>query len=228
MDWRSLLPDPRKRENHLSIASGGPTWRDLQWYGDLLGLIFLVFLLAGRTTSPSAVTSSPQPDHVPGRDVPVLVVLGLVPAVALRRGPAPAGDALGAFFIWQSTSLVMARASVLGLFAKSGLPAHARQSERPGGGSTAANWARPRSRCSASPASRPCCPRPPSSAGFCWPRCCCSRRSAWPPRRLTAGPPSAPRCRSGCGSAGRVSSAATGRRSPPAWPPAAWWRCSAW
>ncbi len=52
--------------------------------------------------------------------VPVLVLLGLVRAVALlRRGTGASWrDALGAFFIWQSTSLVVARASVLGLFAK--------------------------------------------------------------------------------------------------------------
>ena len=52
--------------------------------------------------------------------VPVLVVLGLVRAVALlRRGTGAAWrDAIGAFFIWQSTSLVVARASVQGLFAK--------------------------------------------------------------------------------------------------------------
>jgi hypothetical protein len=52
--------------------------------------------------------------------VPVLVVLGLVRAVALlRRGTGASWrDAIGAFFIWQSTSLVVARASVLGLFAR--------------------------------------------------------------------------------------------------------------
>src|SRR5208283_2379198 len=52
--------------------------------------------------------------------VPVLVLLGLVRAVALlRRGTgATWRDAVGAFFIWQSTSLVVARASILGLFAK--------------------------------------------------------------------------------------------------------------
>jgi hypothetical protein len=50
----------------------------------------------------------------------VLVLLGLVRAVALlRRGTGASWrDALGAFFIWQSTSLVVARASVLALFAK--------------------------------------------------------------------------------------------------------------
>jgi hypothetical protein len=52
--------------------------------------------------------------------VPVLAILGLVRAVALlRRGTgATWRDAVGAFFIWQSTSLVVARASVLALFAK--------------------------------------------------------------------------------------------------------------
>jgi hypothetical protein len=50
----------------------------------------------------------------------VLVLLGLVRAVALlRRGTGASWrDAIGAFFIWQSTSLVVARASVLALFAK--------------------------------------------------------------------------------------------------------------
>jgi hypothetical protein len=47
-------------------------------------------------------------------------VLGLVRAVALlRRGTGASWrDAVGAFMIWQSTSLVVARASVQGLFAK--------------------------------------------------------------------------------------------------------------
>src|SRR6185437_9575459 len=51
---------------------------------------------------------------------PVLFLLGLVRAVALlRRGTGASWrDAIGAFFIWQSTSLVVARASVLGLFAR--------------------------------------------------------------------------------------------------------------
>jgi hypothetical protein len=49
-----------------------------------------------------------------------MVLLGLVRAIALlRRGTGASWrDAIGAFFIWQSTSLVVARASVVGLFAK--------------------------------------------------------------------------------------------------------------
>ena len=122
MHWRSLVPGRQSRENHLSTAQ---RWAYLaggvQWYGDLLGLIFLVFLLAGalnlaagggelfRKLTPFLVAT-----------VPVLVGLGLVRAVALlRRGTGASWrDALGAFFIWQSTSLVVARASVQGLLAR--------------------------------------------------------------------------------------------------------------
>ena len=52
--------------------------------------------------------------------IPLLVVLGFIRAVALiRRGTGASWrDAAGAFLIWQSTSLVVARASVQGLFAK--------------------------------------------------------------------------------------------------------------
>jgi glycosyltransferase involved in cell wall biosynthesis len=122
MHWRSLLPGARTRSNHLNLAqrwaylSGG-----IQWYGDLLGLVFLVFLLAG------AVNLATGGGELFRKlttfllaTVPVLVALGLVRAVALlRRGTgATWRDAIGAFFIWQSTSLVVARASVLGLFAR--------------------------------------------------------------------------------------------------------------
>ena len=120
--WRSLIPGRTSKRNHLSTAqrwaylSGG-----IQWYGDLLGLVFFGFLLAGaanltagdgqtfRKLTPLLLTT-----------VPVLFALGLVRAVALlRRGTgATWREAAGALFIWQSTSLVVARASVLGLFAR--------------------------------------------------------------------------------------------------------------
>jgi hypothetical protein len=50
----------------------------------------------------------------------VLILLGLSRAIALVRRSTGASwrDAIGAFFVWQSTSLVVARASVLALFAK--------------------------------------------------------------------------------------------------------------
>src|SRR5689334_24015492 len=120
--WRSLLPGRTSRENHLSA---GQRWAYLaggiQWYGDLLGLIFFVFLLAGAAnlaTGGGELFRKLTPFLL--ATVPVLVGLGLIRAVALlRRGTgAHWRDALGAFFIWQSTSLVVARASVLGLFAR--------------------------------------------------------------------------------------------------------------
>src|SRR5439155_12071878 len=52
--------------------------------------------------------------------IPLLVVIGLVRAIALLRRSTRASwrDAFGAFLIWQSTSLVTARASVQALYAK--------------------------------------------------------------------------------------------------------------
>jgi cellulose synthase/poly-beta-1,6-N-acetylglucosamine synthase-like glycosyltransferase len=122
MHWRSLLPGRRTHRNHLTA---GQRWAylagGLQWYGDLLGLVFFAFLLAGaanlalgggelfRKLTTFLVAA-----------IPVLVILGLVRAVTLlRRGTGASWrDAIGAFFIWQSTSLVVARASALGLFAR--------------------------------------------------------------------------------------------------------------
>ena len=122
MHWRSLLPGRLSRQNRLTT---GQRWAYLsgavQWYGDLLGLVFLVFLLAGAAnlaTGGGELFRKLTAFLV--ATIPVLVVLGLVRAVALlRRGTGASWrDAIGAFFIWQSTSLVVARASVLGLFAR--------------------------------------------------------------------------------------------------------------
>ena len=122
MHWRSLMPGRKTRENHLSVAQ---RWSYLtgaiQWYGDLLGLAFFIFLLAGaaqvatgrgesfRVLTPFLLTT-----------VPTLFALGLMRAVAVvRRGTGASWrEAIGSFFVWQSTSLVVARASVLGLFAR--------------------------------------------------------------------------------------------------------------
>jgi len=115
-----MMPGRKDRENHLST---GQRWAYLsgaaQWYGDLLGLVFLIFLLAGAV---NLATGGGQLFRKLTlflvAAVPVMVLLGLVRAVALlRRGTGASWrDAIGAFFIWQSTSLVVARASVLGLF----------------------------------------------------------------------------------------------------------------
>jgi cellulose synthase/poly-beta-1,6-N-acetylglucosamine synthase-like glycosyltransferase len=122
MHWRSLLPGLATKENRLTT---GQRWSylsgALQWYGDLLGLVFLVFLLAGAVDL--AVGGGGLFRKLSlflAAAVPVLFILGFVRAVALlRRGTGASWrDAIGAFFIWQSTSLVVARASVMGLFAR--------------------------------------------------------------------------------------------------------------
>ena len=122
MHWRSLVPGRTSKRNHLSTAQ---RWAYLagaiQWYGDLLGLAFFVFLLAGAadlTTGDGQIFRKLTPFLL--TTVPVLFALGLVRAVALlRRGTgATWRQAIGALFIWQSTSLAVARASVLGLFAR--------------------------------------------------------------------------------------------------------------
>jgi cellulose synthase/poly-beta-1,6-N-acetylglucosamine synthase-like glycosyltransferase len=122
MHWRSLLPGRRNPANALHL---GQRWSYLtgaiQWYGDLLGLAFLLFMLVGAVnlaTGGAQLFRKLTAFLVAA--VPVLVALGLVRAVALvRRGTgATWRDAIGAFLIWQSTSLVVARASVQGLFAR--------------------------------------------------------------------------------------------------------------
>jgi cellulose synthase/poly-beta-1,6-N-acetylglucosamine synthase-like glycosyltransferase len=122
MHWRWLLPGRADKENRLAT---GQRWAYLsgavQWYGDLLGLVFFVFLLAGAAnlaTGGGALFVKLSTFLV--ATIPVLVILGLIRAVALLRRGTGAGwrDAVGAFFIWQSTSLVVARASVLALFAR--------------------------------------------------------------------------------------------------------------
>jgi hypothetical protein len=120
--WRSLLPGPQTEQNRLSMAQ---RWAYLtgaiQWYGDLLGLLFYVFLLAGAANI--AFGGGLMYRKLTGfllAAIPLLVVLGLVRAVALlRRGTdASWGEAFGAFFIWQATSLTVARASVQALYAR--------------------------------------------------------------------------------------------------------------
>jgi cellulose synthase/poly-beta-1,6-N-acetylglucosamine synthase-like glycosyltransferase len=62
MHWRSMMPGRQGRQNHLTT---GQRWAYLagaaQWYGDLLSLLFLIFLLAGAANlaTPSATTTTP-------------------------------------------------------------------------------------------------------------------------------------------------------------------------
>src|SRR5208283_5222824 len=81
-----------------------------------LGLLFFIFLLAGAA---NLATGGGQlfrklTVYLVGA-VPVMVLLGLIRAVALvRRGTGASWrDAIGAFFIWQSTALVVRKAAFL-------------------------------------------------------------------------------------------------------------------
>jgi len=120
--WRLMLPGPRNSRNQMTL---GQRWAylsgALQWYGDLLALLFYVFLLVGaaNVTFGGGLLLRKLTGFLLAA-IPVLVLLGLVRAVALlRRGTGASWrDAFGAFMIWQSTALVVARASVQGLFAR--------------------------------------------------------------------------------------------------------------
>jgi cellulose synthase/poly-beta-1,6-N-acetylglucosamine synthase-like glycosyltransferase len=85
--WRSLMPGRASRANHLT---SGQRWTylsgALQWYGDLLSLLFFVFLLAGAAnlaTGGGQLFRKLTVFLVSA--VPVMVLLGLVRAIALAR-----------------------------------------------------------------------------------------------------------------------------------------------
>jgi len=120
--WRLMMPGRAGSTNRMDQ---GQRWAYLsgavQWYGDLLAVMFFLFLLAGAANV--ALGGGLLFRKLSGfliAAIPLLAVLGLIRAVALlRRGTgATWRDAFGAFMIWQSTSLVVARASVQGLFAR--------------------------------------------------------------------------------------------------------------
>jgi glycosyltransferase involved in cell wall biosynthesis len=123
--WRWLLPGRlggAKDENRMTL---GQRWAYLcggiQWYGDLLALLFFFCLLLGAANI--IVGGGLVFRKLTGfllAAIPVLVILGLLRAVALlRRGTGASWrDALGAFLIWQSTMLTVTSASIQGLFAK--------------------------------------------------------------------------------------------------------------
>ncbi len=122
MHWRSLLPGRQTADNRLTT---GQRWAYLtgavQWYGDLVALLFYLFLLVGAANI--ALGGGLLYRKLTAfllAAIPLLVALGLLRAVALiRRGTGASwSDAIGAFFIWQSTSLTVARASVQALFAR--------------------------------------------------------------------------------------------------------------
>jgi cellulose synthase/poly-beta-1,6-N-acetylglucosamine synthase-like glycosyltransferase len=120
--WRLMVPGGSSGRNRMNQAQ---RWSYLsgavQWYGDLLAVVFFLFLLlgAGNVALGGGLLFRKLSGFLLAA-IPLLAVLGLVRAVALlRRGTGASWrDALGAFMIWQSTSIVVARASVQGLFAK--------------------------------------------------------------------------------------------------------------
>jgi cellulose synthase/poly-beta-1,6-N-acetylglucosamine synthase-like glycosyltransferase len=120
--WRWMLPGRANRRNRLDL---GQRWAylsgALQWYGDLLALLFFVFLVVGavNVSAGSGLLFRKLTGFLIAA-IPLLVLLGLVRAIALlRRGTGASWrDAFGAFILWQSTGLVVARASVQALFAR--------------------------------------------------------------------------------------------------------------
>src|ERR1700733_4835918 len=123
--WRSLLPGGRGPDGEANQMTLGQRWAYLcggiQWYGDLLGLLFFFCLLVGAANI--LLSGGLVFRKLTGfllAAIPLLVVLGLLRAVALlRRGTGASWrDALGAFLIWQSTTLTVTSASIQGLFAK--------------------------------------------------------------------------------------------------------------
>jgi len=123
--WRSLLPWRADRNNRLSLGqrwaylSGG-----LQWFGDLLGLAFTGFLVAGALDA--ALGGGALFRRLSGfllTAVPALLLLGLARSVALLRRSTGASwrDALGAFFLWLSLGFVVAEACVRGLVEPAGV-----------------------------------------------------------------------------------------------------------
>jgi len=124
MHWRDLLPWTRTHDNRLSLAQ---RWSylvsGLQWYGDLVGLLFTAFLLASAL------------DLVSGEGVVVrrlqgvllvclvvLVVLGAARSLALlkhMRGTTWR-EALGAFGLWLGLGWAVALGAVRGTVAREG------------------------------------------------------------------------------------------------------------
>jgi cellulose synthase/poly-beta-1,6-N-acetylglucosamine synthase-like glycosyltransferase len=125
LHWRSLLPGPRTETNRLTLAqrwaylAGG-----MQWFGDLAGLLFTGFLLAGAFDA--WFGSGVVVRRLSGlliACVLVLVVLGAVRALALVRRTTGAswGESLGAFGMWLALGWTVALASFRGLFAREGV-----------------------------------------------------------------------------------------------------------
>jgi cellulose synthase/poly-beta-1,6-N-acetylglucosamine synthase-like glycosyltransferase len=122
--WRELLP--WRRDSRLTLAQRvGYLVGGVQWFGDLLGLVFGLILVA------SLLDLALGGGHIVRRlggllllAVPGLAVLGIVRALAgMKAAQADARwrDAAGAFAIWLSLGWVVALASVRGLVEREGV-----------------------------------------------------------------------------------------------------------
>jgi hypothetical protein len=123
--WRSLLPWDRDPDNRLSgsqrmaYLSGG-----LQWMGDLLGLVFLLFLfVAAGNVALGGVLIVRRLSPLLLVVVPALALLGIVRAVGgIRRAAgAPWREAIGALGIWLALSVTVARACARGAIEPAGV-----------------------------------------------------------------------------------------------------------
>ena len=125
MHWRSLLPWDRSVDNkltrsqRLAYLSGG-----FQWFGDLLGLVFLAFLMAGalnRVFGGGLIIRRLSPLLL--GMVPALTALAVLRAVTVLRRVTGASwrDALGAFGIWLALGVTVARACARGLVEPAGV-----------------------------------------------------------------------------------------------------------
>ena len=189
MHWRAMLPgrasaaepDEHRAAVVLPGGCGAVVRRPAR-------AVFLVFLLAGAANLATGGGELFRKLTVfLVATVPVLVLLGLVRAVALlRRGTGASWrDALGAFFIWQSTSLVVARASVVALFArKAAFLRTPKTSEKAKWWEALrANWAESALALLGFAGIGCALSRATELAGPLLAACCCSRRWAWPRRR---------------------------------------------
>lgn len=123
--WRSLLPWDRSPDNQLTRSqrlahlSGG-----LQWFGDLLGLLFLAFLLIGalnRVFGGGLIVRRLSPLLL--GMVPAFTALALLRAVTILRRVSGASwrDSLGAFSLWLALGVTVARACARGLVEPAGV-----------------------------------------------------------------------------------------------------------
>lgn len=122
--WRDLMPWSRRTKltlgQRMGYLIGG-----FQWFGDLVGLMFSLVVMGSLIDL--AFGGGLVVRRLSGAlliAVPVLVMLGLVRAVAVLKAvgrEATVRDAVGAYFVWLSLGWVVAMACVRGLVEPRGI-----------------------------------------------------------------------------------------------------------